>query len=619
MSILNHRTRILRLAVAALAVLVSCGTNRDGPVAPLGEPLPTPDPIAAQPIATRAVGELDSVFSTAAGFATATGWVAGMTPDSAVELEMTVDGSATARILANAPTTIGDIAAEDVRVDFGVDARVGAGDHEICVAILDPTGDSARPIGCEQISIAVPKTDDHFVELTAVIPNPDDAIVDVRGIVHAGSDEAPTAVVLAVSPDAGTPFTTSASVERDTFHAQLTGIDDGTYVICPIAPDDRFDITCGNLVVGEITVAVSGNPTPATAVEPPLGHPLNATRRDAGVSVRLSDGSVLWFFGDTSERSPTGTLEYFINNTAAWATADDPAVTLDAVDPAGEPFEFVTPTHDFCEANIYPKPVYWPEAAVSIPQPDGADRVFLFVSEVCVGSGYFSFEGVGMALVEVLYDPIDRPAGSRITGQIVNDDIGTIDEPYGRAAVLAGDDHVYVYQCGSLVDAHERCTVARVPAQSVPDTSNWRYWNGDDWTLADSWADEPAAAGTMTLPPGTDVPIAAFTVTYDEAIGAYVMAYSPAPVYCDRIALRLAVTPVGPWTPAVEVSLADCMNTVDDKTFACYAATAQPAFSNPGRLGFGYFDQYVADSTGKAEYFALTVQIAVVGTGVQCE
>ena len=155
-----------------------------------------------------------------------------------------------------------------------------------------------------------------------------------------------------------------------------------------------------------------------------------------------------------------------------------------------------------------------------------------------------------------------------------------------------------------------------MPARSVADTSTWRYWNGNDWTLTDGWANDPAAAATMTLPPGSDVPIAAFTVTYDETIGAYVMAYSPAPVYCDRIALRFAATPVGPWTSAVEVSLADCENTVDDQLFACYAATAQPAFSCPGQLGLGYFDQYVGDSSGKAEYFALTVPIAVVGLHV---
>ena len=105
MNTLNHRTRALRLAgvvVAALTVLSlqpSCGTNRAGPVATLGEPLPTPTPIATRPIATRAVGELDSVFSTAAGFATATGCVSleptisieGGTPDTRADALQATD------------------------------------------------------------------------------------------------------------------------------------------------------------------------------------------------------------------------------------------------------------------------------------------------------------------------------------------------------------------------------------------------------------------------------------------------------------------------------------------------------------------------------------------------
>ena len=152
-----------------------------------------------------------------------------------------------------------------------------------------------------------------------------------------------------------------------------------------------------------------------------------------------------------------------------------------------------------------------------------------------------------------------------------------------------------------------------MPAQSVADTSTWTYWNGGEWTLAGSWTSDPARATTMKLPSGTEVPIAAFTVTYDETVGAYVFGHSPYPVYSDRIALRVAPTPVGPWTPAVEITFPDCIETVDEKPYACYAATVQPAFSQPGQLGLGYFDQYVADSPGGAEYYAGTAQFAVSG------
>jgi hypothetical protein len=307
------------------------------------------------------------VFSAAPGFAPATGWVTGLAPGTATALELSIDDSPTTRIQVTAPAFAGELDPEDIRIDFGMDSRAPAGEHDICMAILDRSNDSALPIGCERITIEAPAANDRSIELTAVTPNAHEATVDVRGIVQAGSDEAPADVSLAVAPVAGLGFTASAAVERGTFRIQLDGLSDGIHTICPLDPDGSFDAICGSVVIGDLTVGVAGRPTSVTPVEPPAGNPLNPARRDAGVSVRLSDGSVMWFFGDTSERSSAGIVRYFVNNTATWATADDPAVTLDAVGLADEPFEFMTQAHNFCETSIYWKPIYWPEAAVAIP------------------------------------------------------------------------------------------------------------------------------------------------------------------------------------------------------------------------------------------------------------
>lgn len=82
-------------------------------------------------------------------------------------------------------------------------------------------------------------------------------------------------------------------------------------------------------------------------------------------------------------------------------------------------------------------------------------------------------------------------------------------------------------------------------------------------------------------------------MTRDAAHGAYVMAYSPWPGFTDRLHVRVATAPEGPWTAPVGVLLPGCGGTVAGVTYACYAGTTQPAFSGPGLLGLGYYDQLV--------------------------
>lgn len=50
----------------------------------------------------------------------------------------------------------------------------------------------------------------------------------------------------------------------------------------------------------EFALKVTGNPQEVTQVKPIPSSPLATIDRDAGVSVQLSDGSILWLFGDTA-------------------------------------------------------------------------------------------------------------------------------------------------------------------------------------------------------------------------------------------------------------------------------------------------------------------------------
>jgi hypothetical protein len=78
--------------------------------------------------------------------------------------------------------------------------------------------------------------------------------------------------------------------------------------------------------------------------------------------------------------------------------------------------------------------------------------------------------------------------------------------------------------------------------------------------------------------------------------------------------VRVATTPVGPWTAPVEVNLPGCGDTVAGVAFRCYAGTAQPKLSEPGLLGVGYFDQRVPLEPARGQYLTVTVPFQVVVT-----
>ena len=102
------------------------------------------------------------------------------------------------------------------------------------------------------------------------------------------------------------------------------------------------------------------------------------------------------------------------------------------------------------------------------------------------------------------------------------------------------------------------------------------------------------------------------TVSYDAVHGAYVMAYSPWPGFTDRIFVRVATSPQGPWTDPVQINLPGCAETIGSGGYYCYAGTTQPQLSQPGLLGLGYYDQLVAVAPNRGQYLTITVPFTVV-------
>ena len=357
-------------------------------------------------------------------------------------------------------------------------------------------------------------------------------------------------------------------------------------------------------------------------VGPPAGHPLSGIDRDGGISTRLSDGSVLWLFGDSGEPQPGGGYRYFVNNTAAWAPAASPAVTRDAVAPGNVPFTFVTPAAAFtggCPAGF--NAVMWPLSATS-RVVGGTDRVTAFFGNVCLKGTEAKSRGV--AVVQWDYVPGQfagvGAVGPRLQGQVLQQNLFPVGAEYGTASAME-DGLLYAYECGRPSDdrtgiiwpddpAYSGCTVARVDPASVANPASWRYWNGNaNWAHpTDAWSSTSSAAATMDLPSNSgttdkQLPVSSLSVVEDPVFG-WSMVYSPWPGYTREVFVRSASSPVGPWTARTLIELPGCYERVDGGERLCYAATAQPWRSQPGLLGLGYYDQYTSGWPQGGSYLA---------------
>ena len=372
---------------------------------------------------------------------------------------------------------------------------------------------------------------------------------------------------------------------------------------------------CGTVILGAVSVGTSGTPSDPTPVGPAPGTPLALIDRDAGISARMRDGSVLWLFGDSSEQNSLGQLRYFMNNTAAWAPAGSSSVTQDAVN-GNQPYQFVTPTGSWTCPPNRPNRAMWPLSAVTTASGT-QDRVTAFFGNVCLGAGPLEIEARGVAVVQWTYDPASPPAGRPITGTVIQSELFGADTPYGTAATTDGT-WIYGYRCATPVDGpgiewpnqFGPCTIGRVAVDAVGNRAAWTFWNGSGWVPSVS-----SAAPIIAQPdPAVDarLPVSSMTVAWDQAHGVYVMAFSPWPGFTDRIFVRVAPSPQGPWTDAVQINLPGCNDTVGAVGYYCYAGTAQPQLSGPGLIGLGYYDQLVAVGPNRGQYLTVTVPFTVV-------
>lgn len=508
-------------------------------------------------------------------------------------------------------------------------AGVGVGHLTVCVTMLNQGEGEDVSLGCRPVDLADRRPfgsvdsllpEGNSLRVAGWVADPDSAgpvsvRVVVDGVLRATlTASQPRPDVAAVFPSLG---------PNRGYSAEIAGLSTGAHRVCLTYVDltgsapgvgGDHSMPCGAVVVGSIEVGTTGAASAPTRVGPAGGSPLADIDRDAGVSARLRDGSTLWLFGDSMARDTAGGVRYFVNNTAAWAPPGQPAATRDA-SVGGSPVTFARPAQPF-PACSHPgaTQAMWPLSAATVAA-GALDRVVAYFENLCLGPGQVT-ESRGVSVVEWWYDPAAPPDGLPITGTVLTQQLFPA-RAYGMAAVNGGDGWLYAYSCegppdGGMPADYGPCRVARVSPSLAADAGSYSYRTGSGW----SSEPDDATAMVMPAPPsGQTMPVASLTVSRDDAHGVWVMAYSPWPGYTDRVTVRVATSPVGPWTAPVEVQLPGCVDQpAGMPAFYCYAGTVQPQLSTPTSLGLGYYDQLVSVGPQRGAYLVVTVPFTVVVT-----
>jgi hypothetical protein len=260
--------------------------------------------------------------------------------------------------------------------------------------------------------------------------------------------------------------------------------------------------------------------------------------RDGGYSARLGALSV-WVFGDSVLARAGADGSRWRSSTVAWTSDLDARDGLtglaDPLDAAGAPGEFLPFTlaeADYNARHFAPRVperersrwALWPGPLVV--EPSG--RALVFFAKLACGAGAWDFRSVGHGLAPWRGPghAVERPAELLFPEG---------DAVLGQGAVLHGG-WLYAYGCRTA-GLRWPCIVARAPAGAALERAAWRFWNGRDWVAAAADAAPVLDAAPM------------LSVHWNAHLRLWLAAYSVPLV--NRLALRTAPAPEGPWSEAV--------------------------------------------------------------------
>ncbi len=268
---------------------------------------------------------------------------------------------------------------------------------------------------------------------------------------------------------------------------------------------------------------------------------------DIGASGRLSDGRVIWLFGDTIRPDLQPQL---VANSMLVTSGECVSQLLDAI--SGPVIPDVSPTT-----------VRWPMSVV-VDRLDGQDRIIVLCARVDRGnSGALGFTYLGTSAAVFVVESGQAPQLVKVV-DITPDSRDPDQINWGAAATIHGGWY-YVFGTrltGEDLDFGRELFVARAPASDPSVAKGWTFWDGSTWQ-------SKVGKAKLILPSQGGV---SQTLSVDHVGGTWVAVSKLNGDIANFVYEWTAPRPSGPWTPIKELKAPGGFDTGDYQ----YAPLAHP-------------------------------------------